>query len=639
MRGAGVPRTTIVNVIVALGFAIAVVGFGSRLALPIPLYVTSGCPGNYCFPNIPELPLVPLAAAIVVVLWWTRGARVGASRLVVGLALGVAASLYSGLVVVAAIPFHDAYFTAPYKLYALAFLGAVTFVFVAVPMREPRGGPRPGWTWALLAVVAVTIAAVFIRREWPVAAVSLIAAVLGAAAGARMPGSLSLVRWMTEVRLLAGIVALSFTFRALFGLQTLARTGPGMAFAVASDDGDSYYQLGTSLAAGGGIDVWAASAFPPGYSTFLGAIFALTRSSLVAVVVAQSLLAAVATLVVYAVGRDLAGRRVGMLAAVLFAADANLIQNQATLTAESLLMPLVLVALWSVARYARTDRTGWLLVGAAALAGAYVTRNLVAIPLSVATLVWLLVIERGRLRRFARDAALLVGAIVIATLPIAYATGVKEGTPRLTTQLASLAWDFEGGPGYTVSNKPLVDRNIHPFTDPLGSAARVLADPLPVLGFYAYAVPQRLSTLLFFSPVGLADPILIVNGVVYPNEYGDVVRIVRLLALVTACIALVARRSWRTHPEIGLLAGFTLLYLAAFSLIFPPYHAFRYRIPIEPLRFVAEAAGLALFAGAVGTAWSTLGPRPGAEEPVGGGPAAAPQREDGGGGPIGLPAR
>ncbi|HUE86546.1 MAG TPA: hypothetical protein VMO26_10750 [Vicinamibacterales bacterium] len=66
--------------------------------------------------------------------------------------------------------------------------------------------------------------------------------------------------WAVPVIFLGAIAA-----RAAFGLLTLSRTGPGLAFAYASDD-DAYFKLASALAADPAElgYVLAASAFPPG---------------------------------------------------------------------------------------------------------------------------------------------------------------------------------------------------------------------------------------------------------------------------------------------------------------------------------------------------------------------------------------
>jgi hypothetical protein len=48
---------------------------------------------------------------------------------------------------------------------------------------------------------------------------------------------------------------------------------------------------------------------------------------------------------------------------------------------------------------------------------------------------------------------------------------------------------------------------------------------------------------------------------------------------------------------------YSLLYIAVFVFLFPPYHAFRYRIPVEPVRFLLEAGGAIVIARAVRDAW------------------------------------
>jgi hypothetical protein len=601
-------RTIAVEVVVALAFAMIVVAWGSRIALPVPLYLP-GCVGDQCpSPNIPHVPLVSLAAGVVAVLITSRGKGSLLARLLTGIALGVVAAAYVGLVGVMHILFDDPYFTAPYQAYGLLFLAAATFLGIGFLWYQLRHGyvvvPRSD----VLALVATA----FVAGVSASAAGDLSSAgvVLASAASALIMAEVlrrrTLSRRPSRRAVVISLLAAAFGLRLVFGLQALARTGPGMPFALASDDGDSYYRLASQLAADPGRigDILAADWFPPGYTLFVASLLALGSGSLVPVIAAQAILAALAGAVVFAIARDLAGVRVGIVALALFALDANLTQNQSTLTAEALLVPLALISLWAFVRHARERRLRWLVVAAAALAAAFVTRNVVAFPLLVSAVLFL-----GWSRRswggFARDAGTIILALSLATAPIAVASAIREGAPRFTTQAATIAWDFDGGGDdqSTISNRYLIDRGIRPFSDLSGSVARVVADPLPVVGFLVQAVPQRLSTLLFSKNYAQSDPLVVVNSIAYPNEFGDLVRIARLLGLLVAAVFAARLRAWRTHPELVLLGLFVVLYSAVFTFVFAPYHPFRYRIPIEPLRFIAEAAGVLAIAAVIGRAW------------------------------------
>lgn len=579
-----------------LALALAVVVSLPGPSLPVPLYVAPGCAPEVCAQNIPRIPLLPFLAAAAFQLLVDRTAR---ARVIAGraLLLGALGVMLAGLGHAARIPFSHDYFGLPYRIYAVAFLVAVTGVVAAwaVARRRPS-------IWAttiaepLLAIAIVAGLASLLEGARAVGMAALAGVVVGSlAARARLRSPVDL---RDPRLLLIGVVALAFAFRLIFGLQLLARSGPGMAFALNSDDGDSYYLNASRLAADPGrlSEVLAGGPFPPFYSLFLAGVFALTRENMAVVIVLQAALQAAAAAAIYALFRPLAGTWAALLGALLFAVDSNLIQNQTTLTAEALLVPAVLGSLVCFSRYAQQRSVRWLAAGALAVGIAFITRNVAGLALLAGASAWIAILQVRRWRYLLRDLAIVWIGFTIATLPIAVATYARDGTVRIVSQSATIQWAFEGDPAYTISNRFFVDRGIMPFTDPVGSVQRLLSEPLGVVAFYAQAIPNRLSTLLFVAGPGASDPLYVVNPVYDPNPYGDGLRVVRLTGLLVALVAMARLRPWRSHPELGVVLGLVIAYLAVFLLIFPPYHAFRYRIPMEPFRFVAEAAGIVLLA-------------------------------------------
>lgn len=596
-----------IDVAVAIAFAIVVM-LTKAVAIPVLLYDTPGCSPGYCVPVSPRLPIGAIAAGLLLGLFWS--VRHGGRRsLWSGIAMGVCAAALAGIVDAARIPFTDPYFTLPYRVYALGLLAIVAAVAVVVGARaSARSAVGRGAALAAGAVLLVGALDAARRGDILVSA----AALAGIAAGIVVQWRFSRVGPPREALTVAGILLLAFGFRVVFGLQTLARTGPGMAFAVASDDGDSYWPMAQALSTDASQlgPVLAAAAFPPGYTLFLAAILALSGGLLAAVVVAQAALAAVATYWLYRIGRHIAGAATGVLGAVLFALDQNLIQNQSTLTAEAVLIPLMIFAFFALIRYDTDQRVRHLVGAAMATGAAFITRNVAALPLALAAAAWLAARRRSSPRLALRDVGILGVAVLLASAPIGFATARDPAGPRLTTQLASLAWTFDGGPGMTISNQKLVERGIDPFKDPRGSIQRVAEDPGAVIAFYVQAAPQRLATLLFFANPGYSDPLTIVNDVAFRNAFGDTMRLLRLVGLIVGIAWVIRQRAWRRAPIVLAIALFAVLYLAAFTFVFAPYHPFRYRIPIEPYRFIAEAGGLVVVAHA---ALATL--RPATAEP------------------------
>lgn len=581
-------RHAVLAAVLAVGTAVCASYVDPAIAPRVALVFVEACAGRVCTPPTPQVPLFALLSGGVFGL-----VVLGSSwrAVLVGTAVGLGSALAANLFAAVSISQTNPYVAPLYRGYALAYAGAAIFALAAIIAGKRLA--RMQVSWPIGASLALAIGTATVRGQWPVAGMAVLAAAAGIAAGTVWSRRGSIVR--PDPRAVAIAIAIAaFVARAAFGLQTLARTGPGMDFAIGSDDGDSYYQLARLVAAGQWGDVLGGVAFPPAYAVFVGLVFGATGESMAVVILFQALLAAGSTLVVNELGRLLHRPATGLIAAAFFALDGNLIQNQSTLTAEALLIPSVLVGLYSLSRYARTDGAGWLVLGAAALGLAFVTRNVAAMPLVLAALFWLGWRRRREIPLLARDVGVVVAALMIASLPIAAATYLRDGSPRMTTQLANLAWVFDGGPGYTVSNTFLVQRGIMPFEDPLGTLIRFVRDPLPVVGFYAVAAPQRFVTLMFSTSPGITDPLLIVNPVHLPNLFGDAITLLRIGAAAAALALAVRARSWRSLPEAGLVLGYVVLYIGVFTFVFPPYHAFRYRIPVEPFHLVAQAAGLVL---------------------------------------------
>lgn len=582
------------GVLVMFGLVVVMALRVARIA--VPLYVSTT--GSDVHANVPMLPVVPLIAGIAFGALGAFSEKHEPTRgVLLGALIGTGAAMYAGLLDAARIPFHDPYFTLPYRVYALLFVLAVSALCTRVFLRWIVRGREPWAGAALLAAFLVAAASAFASREWLIG----IAATTGMVAGmiSARSGSARLDRILRDERVIAlSIAAAAFALRTVFGLQTLARTGPGLAFAVASDDGPSYYENAIAMVADPGtvpLILAQQAGFPPGYSMFLAGVFAVTGGSLGAVVVLQALAAAVAALALFALARMFTGTLVAALAAGTYATSLNLIQNGSTLAPEALLVPMILVSFWCVGRYRDTQSGRWLLATAVLVGAIYFTRNVVGIALFAAHLLWT-AFQRRPLSLRAREIVALSTAMIVAVLPVLLATAFVLGRPIITNQLAAAGYQILQEDGLTVDNGFLLERGIDPFKDLTGSLVRVLVDPLPILGFLAAAVPHRVSTLLFFAPSGAADPLFIANPSAYDNVYGEFVEIIRAGLLVLACGILLVRRAWRAHPLLSLLALYVVLYVAIFAFIIPPRHAFRYRIPTEPLRYVAEAAALVVVA-------------------------------------------
>ncbi len=110
----------------------------------------------------------------------------------------------------------------------------------------------------------------------------------------------------------------------------------------------------------------------PGYPYFLAAVFSFFGHAALPVVIIQSALSAATCLFVYAIGRDLVNRFVGLVAAGLSAVDAEMIHWSRELITETLYIFLLVLLVYTFNRMRRAPTRGWgvavgLLLGASAL--------------------------------------------------------------------------------------------------------------------------------------------------------------------------------------------------------------------------------------------------------------------------------
>jgi hypothetical protein len=574
--------------LLAVLFAVITVGLEGVATLPIALYLPT-CPCNVQLgPTIYQLPIPPLAAGVAFALLMPIRAPLW-KAVAQGLLLGVAGAMYQGLFSSVWLALQTNYLTTPYRIYAMAHLAAVTmFATLVAVLMVRRGNALSALGLALATVIVISIGSATLRYG----------PLLGAVAAAAAAGAALAIRRRTRLpdltpyryAAVATIVFASFAVRVIFGLQALARLGAGMPFAIASDDGDSYYKGAVAILTSdaGMQNALANPWFPPGYTIFVAGLFGKDEN-FTALIIAQSAIAAIGTLCVYLIGRSFLSPGPALAAAGLFALDVDLIGIASTLTAEALLLPLLLAGMFGAVRYRETRRFRWLVFAAACLGAAFITRNL-SIVLLASVALWLVATGWREPRVLARDLSTMLIVTVLFTAPTALATS-GAGETRLTNQSSIVAFDTPVN-GVTIDNGELLARGIHLTKDPAGSMFRLLRDPGFAISFFARAVPNRLSTLLFAPSNGTFDPITVINPAYHPSAFGQSIALGLAVLLGLATLLFVTRRTYSRPGVPLLLAVYTISYVGLFTLVFLPSHPFRYRAPVEPMLFLAEMAAL-----------------------------------------------
>lgn len=203
---------------------------------------------------------------------------------------------------------------------------------------------------------------------------------------------------------LAGLVLLAVTLRVALGMTLLATQG-GPAFVLASDDGDAYDAAARFVALGEPIPTtprlagkWDASTdltdrWPQGYWLFLAAAYRLVGSAYGPAILLQGLLGGVGVVAAWSLARQVLVREPwALVAAGGVALSSTGIYLSASLYAEALFVPLVLIALACATRarraaFSRPAVWRWGLASGVGLALAEVTRP-VALAVWAVVLVW-----------------------------------------------------------------------------------------------------------------------------------------------------------------------------------------------------------------------------------------------------------
>ncbi len=228
-------------------------------------------------------------------------------------------------------------------------------------------------------------------------------------------------RWRVDGPRLFALLALAIGIRVLY----ISSTPPDAP--IGSVDAWGYHRLALNLDAGNGFSLRREMPFIPDsirtplYPAFLWAIRRTLGPSPRTAAVAQALLEGITTLLTWWLGTELAGRRSGRVAALLYALNPTQIRASAELLTETLLSLLLAMGLCALVRYARDGpvraraRT-WIVASALFLGLSILCKpNAQFLPL-----VWLPVValtHRGAWQRTLADAGLLLGVTALVLTP------------------------------------------------------------------------------------------------------------------------------------------------------------------------------------------------------------------------------
>lgn len=393
-----------------------------------------------------------------------------------------------------------------------------------------------------------------------------------------------------ERKLLLAAIALSLLVRIVYVLATRDHT-------LAGDEPE--YDLEARFFAGG---EWFFSTTPfgdphqttwkaPGYGTFLGVLYALTGSGVDKALILQSLvLAPVAILVTFLLGRRLFSSPVGLVAAFVVAVYPNTWQFDVRLYSEALATPLTVMAFLLLLTSRRP-----------ALLGAVIGAALLVRPSSVFLLVGAAVafVAAGGFRVGARQTAITVGVAVLVVAPWSIRNATLDGPwVPISVQSAALYGTFNDDAASDGALpwkwRPVPKRDVELFkpanriTD--GELYRELNarsfdyiedHPSSVLKAFVRNGVQRLWDL---RPPGQA-----LDDTKYEGRTRSVTAVGLAMYYPLLLLALLGLRrlTWPQRLTIGALVG-------AACVVYLGDAGTRYRAPFEPLIVVLAVAALPL---------------------------------------------
>jgi len=334
---------------------------------------------------------------------------------------------------------------------------------------------------------------------------------------------------------------------------------------------------------------------PPAYPVLLGLVY-LCGGSFPAIAILQSAVGAGTAFFAFLIGRELFGRRAGLIAAGLAALYPYYVSHDTALQETSLLALFSAASVYLLIR-ARTRGAIGLWLAAGLVLGVGVLTRTTLLPFALCAVVWIVAVGEGPMPK-----KLLRGAVILLALYIPVGgwmarNDVVLGRPVLSTEAGKQFWMAHNP--YTFSRYPSqsIDRSeavaLRALT-PLERAQIPRAKgPLAVDDWFKQRGMAYVRTHPGATLVGAVRKLIAGYSVVFNPGHGLATELVYLLSygplLVLGLIgAWLARRRWREHAILYLqFFGFTgvtadywahtshRVYLDVFLMIYAAYVADR----------------------------------------------------------------
>lgn len=500
--------------------------------------------------------------------------------------------------------------TAFYRLYARGFCGlalAGAFGWSAGALGKSWRAPGRSALFVVPVLAgACVLATALVRYDMWVGLGALVAgfALIGWASRSASTPS----RWQTVSRLARQAIADDRAFMlAVFLVALVLRllylrrvmTDPG--YLATGGDGPVYDALAWSIASGEGVPASFREGYPLlllGYVWFAGAVYAIAGHSYFVLCAVQSVLGALACVLLFLVARPLFGLATARVAALFAALSFPLLFAAAAIGHQAVDVFLTLLITWMLVRVVearRADGLAWATIGV--LLGCAIAVRETSAFLLVLVLAWMpFAFRRRALSGSWRAAAWVVAGVVLVVTPLMVpSVSTQAGRLRLRQHFDRL---YTGQGDVVRTRKDLVG----PLEDPGAALAQLRQQPALVAVTLGRAVVHNFAVQFFTQPFGGFDLVFLAKGSAY--YYG-----LWFYAYALACAGTVIAA--RQVIAGGAAAVGTALVLGIIVFRTMPHLVleshYRHRVPIEPLLILLAAAAAVGLVVAARSHWELRG--------------------------------
>ena len=343
----------------------------------------------------------------------------------------------------------------------------------------------------------------------------------------------------------------------------------------------------------------------PGYPFFLAGLLTIGSGSLRVAIVAQGMLGAATAVMIAMVAREWFGARASLLAGIAYAVYGPAVYIDTALLAEGLLLFLLVLGLWMLAREPVTPARS--AIAGAALGAAALVRP-TALLIAAGCVAWLVLSVRRRQPRAIAAAGWLAAGCVLVMSPV---------LARNWSVSRSLSIQGYGGINVYIGNSPLhAGRGVFRLGagwDALNAeASRAgVSDPVAQDRYYVTKTlreiaqhPAAFVKLLALKTLWLvqAEEVRDSHSYYFFTDQSSMLRLLPRLAVLLplACIGFlaIARMKPAAPGGTSLLLFYTLAAAAGVVLLVV---GMRYRMPLVPALAIAAGAGVSALVDAVST--------------------------------------